>query len=594
MFRSHFCSRHNRVSDSVLAPRMSNHLIKEITDTANFLKSRGNLGNTSDAAVNLRNSLAKAMASQITNMHVLHASDAGALQHSLDDKPYGEFTELVATAIDNRLSFTADAATRKCGKVTNQVMTTSFTYFSRKDVALFRNPKVNMHTKLSVLVARLNRLGISNPHEKTIRWCLAFLIMLHYNDIPSPREIFNQVKDCKDVIDAERKPYPHHLIVNYPKSPADLPENMRKYAYDADDPWEDVHVQGLEDMATNKMIMRSNHKALKASTGGSANRTSCKTEENEPSEPARAHGGVSWAGLSEYLDKREATRSHIAESRGSRHDHQPAPWVKREARDDHEPAAGGGAPLAVATRVIGPGNDGCRGGVSWGCGPARGRFDLDRHDQEMKEEREATVKREAGSGGSATGDLSEYGRLAIESLSERDAKKRQEATRKKKEAAKAAAKKTSAKRESDDDDDDDDSASADASGDSSSPIGKKAMKAVKAEPKKRGRPPKVVKKPAAATGKLATAKGKSAKKAKPEPVTVSKTDPMPKPPVGTEAPPSDYKGGRIYWKISSMAFRVIRKRQNYASEKRIKWATAKPTKGEWKSALRAIDDYKGK
>ncbi len=412
---------------------MSNHLIKEITDTANFLKKRGNLDNTSDAAVNLRNSLAKAMSSQITNMHVLHASDAGALQHALDDKPYGEFTELVATAIDNRLSFSADHATRRGGKVTNQIMTTSYTYFSRKDVALFRNRKVNMHTKVSVMVARLNRLGICNPHEKTIRWSLAFLIMLHYNDIPSPREIFNQVKDCKDVIEAERKPYPHHLIVNYPKSPADLPENMRDYAYDADDPWEDVHVQGLEDMAINKMIMRSNHKALKNNTGGSVNRISCKTEENEPSEPARAHGGVSWAGLSEYLDKRDATRSHIAENRGSRHDHQPAPWLKREGRDDQS-AAEGGAQLAAARPANPPGNDGCRGGVSWGCGPARGRFDLDRHDQDMKAEREATVKREPdGSGGSAgTGDISEYGKLAIASLSERDAKKRQDATRKKK------------------------------------------------------------------------------------------------------------------------------------------------------------------
>ena len=124
---------------------MTAHLIKEVKDTAAFLNRRGNVECASEAAVNLRKSLAVAMSSQITNLPVLQASDADALQYSLDDKPYGEFTELVSTAIDNRLSFTAAATTRKGGKVTCQVMTSSYTYFSSKDVIIFRNQKINLH-----------------------------------------------------------------------------------------------------------------------------------------------------------------------------------------------------------------------------------------------------------------------------------------------------------------------------------------------------------------------------------------------------------------------------------------------------------------
>ena len=72
----------------------------------------------------------------------------------------------------------------------------------------------------------------------------------------------------------------------------------------------------------------------------------------------------------------------------------------------------------------------------------------------------------------------------------------------------------------------------------------------------------------------------------------SKAEPMPTPCKGTEAPPSDYKGGRVYWKINRKTFRVIRKMPKYETEKPIKWTGDEPTKKEWNAALSAIDNYK--
>ena len=62
----------------------------------------------------------------------------------------------------------------------------------------------------------------------------------------------------------------------------------------------------------------------------------------------------------------------------------------------------------------------------------------------------------------------------------------------------------------------------------------------------------------------------------------------PKPGAG----PVDYKTGRIYTSVPRKAFRVIKDRTNFATEKSIKWSSDKPAAAHWKQALKAIDEYK--
>ena len=70
--------------------------------------------------------------------------------------------------------------------------------------------------------------------------------------------------------------------------------------------------------------------------------------------------------------------------------------------------------------------------------------------------------------------------------------------------------------------------------------------------------------------------------------TVSGKAPCPK--VGDG--PVDYKGGRIYTSLSKSAFRVIRERGNYDSERSSTWAKVdKPDRKAWLAALKHVDEY---
>ena len=72
------------------------HLVKKITDTAQFLCRRGNYNDHADPAINLRKSLAVSMLSQISNLPTLTSADADTLLTALENQPYGEFTVNVA------------------------------------------------------------------------------------------------------------------------------------------------------------------------------------------------------------------------------------------------------------------------------------------------------------------------------------------------------------------------------------------------------------------------------------------------------------------------------------------------------------------
>ena len=59
---------------------------------------------------------------------------------------------------------------------------------------------------------------------------------------------------------------------------------------------------------------------------------------------------------------------------------------------------------------------------------------------------------------------------------------------------------------------------------------------------------------------------------------------------GSDPTPLDYNGGRIYVSGKKQAYRTIRTRGNYFSEKAFSWKRlSAPTKKLWKSALDAID-----
>ena len=57
--------------------------------------------------------------------------------------------------------------------------------------------------------------------------------------------------------------------------------------------------------------------------------------------------------------------------------------------------------------------------------------------------------------------------------------------------------------------------------------------------------------------------------------------------------PIDYKGGRIYTSTPRSAFRVIRLRGNFSTERQARWKTkTKPDQKASQDALRMVDEYK--
>ena len=108
------------------------HLIKEISDSANFLAKRSNYDDQRDGAIALRKSLAVAMASSVNNLQSIVPSDADQLASALAGSPYGEFTSIVFAAVDSRVAFAATKTYKKASKTTPQLITAGHAFFSRK------------------------------------------------------------------------------------------------------------------------------------------------------------------------------------------------------------------------------------------------------------------------------------------------------------------------------------------------------------------------------------------------------------------------------------------------------------------------------
>jgi hypothetical protein len=589
---------------------MAGHLVKEMFDSVEFLQKRKNFDDCTDTAIALRKNLAEQMAFAVGNLATLPSKDAGMLLDALGDAAYGEFTQCVKAAIDSRLSSTASASVKKAGKASPQTILNPDKFLSPADVALARNPKVNMHVKLSVWATRLNRLGVTHPHEKTQRWWLACLILLSHAEVPMPSEIYKIVLDFKDVVEAERKIYPYGHLVHYPQSPTELNEQMLKYAYDADDQPIATTVLGLESMAKDKMVMRKNHGSLKGT----------KVPSSAGADAGAAHS-ITRADVQSIMKEERAVQARLQRIKDEPNTRGYAPMqigsgvsimehsaqerqqhVKDEldARACHTTQLTSGVSIKVERNMCDQSNHAGQGhandsrgfghGISWGTAPARARFDFGDDVADASRQPQSAIAPKVDATGGDDGDgaeseasndskacLDKFSKAAIRALGKRDATRRSEKAKQKKQDAEAIAilKRPSAPTICE------------------QPIEVAAVpKAEAAVPKTKAAVPK-------AKAMKAKATKANAVKAMKKPSAVifkvpSKTAPMPTPQAGTEAPPSDYRGGRIYWKINNMAFRIIRRMPEYATERRVKWSGKKPTKANWSAALSTIDEYNAK
>ena len=239
---------------------MSASILQEIASVKNFLKSRA-------VDVNhgaLLKNFADAVIQQLNACLSIDKDNAALMMAALADNPYGEtHTKRVVSTIDAKVLKDSIASKNAVG-VRDQVLKEWWNYLTQEDWDVLRSARLSFHTKMARIVERANLVGCSNPHQQTVKWMLATICLSHYDELPSPKILFDKFLDLKQVIIAERKVYPHEQLSVFPSSPSELPAAVHSYAY-ADAAPIQVQLPGVNSIAA-KISMRGTNNMLKKHT----------------------------------------------------------------------------------------------------------------------------------------------------------------------------------------------------------------------------------------------------------------------------------------------------------------------------------------
>ena len=565
---------------------LSSALIKEITDTGTFLTSRSNISDNGPSAVALRQNLSQQMATMVTQLKSFSPSDANSLIQACAGNPYGpECTERVVAAVDARLASVSTSGSK--GSLTPQRLKTPWNYLTKDDWDVLANPKIPMHAKMSVCVTRSNLVGCTHPHEQTVRQWIALICLSAFTDLPSHHEIYKLVNDYKASAEAGRKPhaFSHRLV--YPDHPSELPSCVFAYAYTTDNPPHPIALTGIEDVAKNHVPLRKNSKPLKQATPAiPTSRLQILDLLKELVSVVSADPRITLTDSSDgkrcLVQRRAALGDVRRRSRNALCDESPPRGYPPRGSPPRDFDARSASPTPTPSPATPPPahHNHERSGLRFG-GVARGRSfgsscacDLVVPPEKAEPPAPASaeppvpVKPEepdipaapAAKSHPDASDLNDYQRAAIAAMTTRKVTKAEE--QKAARAEKADLKKA----------------------EKLAALALKPSKRVQRAAAKKAAAHPLLKRP------LADA---DACKRNPDAVLVkSNAAPMPRPPAGADAPPHDYKSGRIYYKRSSRTFRVIRLRGVYKTERKVQWSDCDPSPSEWKAALKLIDDYK--
>ncbi len=542
---------------------MSANLIKEVNNVKAFFKAREGLQTGADSLASLRASFMTALVVQIKSLPAFGASDATALSDVLKDSPYGvEGTAKIVATIDARLGEASSAKpSQKAAKSNSQFLKQVWNFPTQPDWDILFNKKKSFAIKMSVVVERLNLVGCTHPDEQTLKWILAMLLLTHYEELPSAKVIYDKLLDLKDVVESERKQFPHEHLQVFPASPDQLPKAIYDYAYGASPPVA-KEFDGISAIGDNCIPLRKNSKLLKRKKSDpDANVTwwdmkRLIKEEREKPQPhlvppmgtdrsmiASSTGFKrSFESLDSCRPSCDPTLPRDSEERDLYTEYQAKLQQLRNGKVDghlaalkrepmkaesplEQPSPAAGLPINLSKRADG----------SLVLTPKARSFGEATKAAKREAEVGATAEAEVGATPGAGEDpLDEYAAAALNAFKQRNGKKKAAAAAKAKNArAKGKAK------------------------------GGAACK----------------KRPACKSQVKEDVDKKDIKKA------------MPKVPADGSSPnPVRYRGGVIYSSLATKAFRVLTTSRDKYSEKREKWQAAKPTKQAWTKAVKHIDD----
>ena len=214
---------------------MTAAIIKEISSVKRFVAGRQASAGSCDPTI--QTNFALGLVRMINAAATFGAAEGGQVNEALHESPYGtEGDRSILAAIDRRMatsmSISLNAVRKGKGeKGGTQTLTHWWHYLTQDDWNFVNDNKKTWNAKMCRIVERGNSVGCVDASEQTKKWALALLLLVHYDDLPSYKDIFSKLKDFKQCFISERKSFDLDHVVDYPENPRDLPPSVFLHAY---------------------------------------------------------------------------------------------------------------------------------------------------------------------------------------------------------------------------------------------------------------------------------------------------------------------------------------------------------------------------
>ena len=549
------------VSVPCVIPAMSaaSAVLKELRSIDSFFNSRDN---SSDPTA-LQRSFGDSILHKLTLIKHLDAGDAAMINEALKESKLGCMQKTrIVNAMEQQIQTAITAASSAApkagrGKKTGVALSSSnqqqvqhwWNFFTQPELDLLNNKSKSFNAKLTLVAERGNKCGIPNPSEKSLGWALAFVVLLHYDELPNAQALFAKLQDLKDAWEAERTPWLLEYLQQFPEQPSGLPAAIYEHAYAEEKPVQ-CPVSGVNRIA-NLIPLRKNSRLLKEKSASKKPEVKQAFEDNRDVAAGVAHSADVKSEASDKV-KVEPVGIKLEPGVGDdeevlRREYEMKLQKLRESKPTAPAASAMSGSLAVTRN-----DDGSLKVVS--------KQESDTQGLVKHEKPEIPVA-------PTEQDLDPCTLAALKALKDRNAAKKEETKIKKDTGAKPKVAAEKVKQE---------------------PAGKPSKKGQ--NPKKRpaskagGPPAKIMKRPSA----------KASSKAEMSDVPRTKImQSMPKLPAdGSNPKPVRYWGGVIYCARKQKAFRALRTRGDNYTETYSAWGGQKPSKKAWKKVVKAIENQK--
>ena len=222
----------------------------------------------SKASDNLLGKAARQIAYAISNLGDVDFQSAQKLYGAITEAGMNdEATTLMNTSVDEKLDSHLNAQTADIAE-SSRKLGQDLLYPESWMVEELHNglsdKSKSFITKQQMCADHLVWCGVTKPSEKTIGVWLSLCVCMHFKVLPSYHILSGFITDLKNMVIASRKPAKFPVIMEYPKSPEQLPQHIYDFIFSGDIVPLQISVPGMRDVFANHMPLRGNSKLLKS------------------------------------------------------------------------------------------------------------------------------------------------------------------------------------------------------------------------------------------------------------------------------------------------------------------------------------------